>query len=68
LDKIDFEMKRLTQQLQVRAMKDASKKKEKASFGKWCAQIKSQLPNADPRNATVAEGRGYEQIIKERAA
>jgi hypothetical protein len=68
LDKVDFEMKRLTQQLQVRAMKDAGKKKEALSFGAMCANIKTQLPNADPRNATVAEFRGYENIIKAKAA
>ena len=71
LDKVDFEMKRLTQQLQVRAMKDAGKKKEALSFGTMCANISDKLENVsikEVRDSTVAEYRGYEQIIKERAA
>jgi len=69
-DKVDFEMKRLTQQLQVRAMKDGNKKKEKTNFGKLCAMISTQLEGVsikDVRASTVAEFRGYEQIIKERS-
>lgn len=65
LDKIERQIKLIIQQLQVKAMKEGNKEKEKISFGKLCAQIKTKLPNADPRNATVAEFVGYEQIIKD---
>lgn len=64
-EKIDREMKLLMQRLQVQSMKEAGKEKVKQNFGELCARIKTQLPNADPRNATVAEFVGYENIIKE---
>jgi hypothetical protein len=68
LESVDLEMRRITQKLQIRAMKAEGKKRGNQSFGAMCAMIKSQLPNADPQNATVAEFVGYENIIKQRAA
>lgn len=71
LDGIDFEMKRLTQQMQVRAMKEAGKEKEKQNFGKSCVAISRNLPNVttkEVRESTVEEFRGYQQLIKEDSA
>lgn len=67
LDKVEFEMKRITQQLQVKAMKDAGKEKVKQSFGEMCVLMSKQLGVSiiDVRNYTVIEFVGGRKIIKE---
>lgn len=66
MENVDFEMKRITQQLQVKAMKDARKQKEKTNFGELCANFSKQLGVSikDVRESTVAEFVGYEKMIK----
>jgi hypothetical protein len=67
LKAVDFEMTRIIQQMQVQAMKESDKPKEKQSFGAMCANINVQL-NIDAKNATVAEFIQYENIIKQKIA
>jgi hypothetical protein len=69
LEKIDREIKLIIQRLQTKAIKEGRKNKEKVSFGQMCASISEKLENItikEVRNSTVAEFRGYEQIIRDK--
>lgn len=63
LNELEFDMKKITQDIQIKAMKKGDKKEEKQNFGAMCANIKMTL-NIDVKDDTVAEFCEYEKQIK----
>jgi hypothetical protein len=57
---------RIIQKLQIRAVKEQEKKEGKASFGAMCARVNIAL-KINPKDATVAEFREYENLIKQQS-